>query len=127
LYAKFDFSPTLNLHLDYTYLDRKNKSNPGIRLIDAPKHKAFAYLVYNPVEALELIASVNYEGSRLNETDGSRGVGSFTVANLKASWNLSARLRAEFGVNNVLDENYAYDEGYPEPGRNFILNLRYRY
>lgn len=127
LYAKIDITATLDMRVDYTYLDRKNKTSPDILPIDTPKHKAFAYLVYTPRPFLEFVASVNYEGSRLNETDGSRGVDSFTVANLKGAWSFANGMRAEFGINNLLDENYAYDEGYPEAGRNFSVNLRYRY
>lgn len=127
LYIDIGLNAMLDLHFNYTYLDRENETNPEIQPIDTPNHKAFAYLVYSPMQALELIGSVVYEDSRLNETDGSRSVPSFTVANLKASWQLVNGVLAEFGVNNVLDENYAYDEGYPEAGRNYFVTLRYRY
>ena len=117
----------LDLHFDYTYLDRKNKTRPDVRPIDTPRHKAFAYLVYQPIDALDLIASTVYESRRISESTGVRGVGAFTVVNLKASWRMRADLALEFGANNVADRNYAYDEGFPEPGRNWFLNLHYRF
>jgi iron complex outermembrane recepter protein len=76
---------------------------------------------------LDIIASIVYEGSRVSESTGARPVDSFTVANLKGSWEFRSGWIAELGANNVLDEDYAYDEGYPEPGRNFFVNLHYRF
>jgi iron complex outermembrane recepter protein len=127
VYLDVSLSPQLDLHLDYTWLDRENKTRPDVQPTDTPEHKAFAYLVYNPIPMLDLIASVVYEGSRVSESTGERPVDSFTVANLKGSWEFRSDWIAELGVNNVLDEDYAYDEGYPEPGRNFFLNLHYRF
>jgi iron complex outermembrane receptor protein len=36
-------------------------------------------------------------------------------------------LSAQLGVRNLLDRNYYYTAGYPEAGRNWYLNLRYRF
>jgi iron complex outermembrane recepter protein len=127
LYVRFDLLKDLFLHVDYTYLDRENKTRSDVKPIDTPDHKVFGYLVYTPIPSLELVASVIYEGSRLNESPGVREADAFTVANLKGSWDWRNGLVTEFGINNVFDEDYAYDEGFPEPGRNFFLNVQYRY
>lgn len=127
LFLDVSLTSQLDLHLDYTWLDRENKTRPEVLPTDTPEHKAFAYLVYNPLPLLDLIVSVVYEGSRVSESTGERPVDSFTVANLKASWELRNGWIAELGANNVLDEDYAYDEGYPEPGRNYFVNLQYRF
>ena len=127
LYLDATLTSKLDLHLDYTWLDRKNKTRPEVVPTDTPQHKAFAYLVYTPVPLLDLIASIVYEGSRVSESTGERPVDSFKVANLKGSREFGNGWIAELGVNNVFDEDYAYDEGYPEPGRNFFFNLQYRF
>jgi iron complex outermembrane receptor protein len=31
------------------------------------------------------------------------------------------------GVKNLLDRNYFYTAGYPEEGRNWFLNMRFRF
>jgi iron complex outermembrane receptor protein len=49
------------------------------------------------------------------------------VGNLKATFIATEQLSAEFGVNNVADQNYAYEEGFPEPGRNYFANLNLSY
>jgi iron complex outermembrane recepter protein len=120
-------SPNVDLHFDYTYLDRENKTRPDVRPIDTPRHKAAAYFLYRPLTALEVIASTIYESSRISESTGVRGVDSFTVVNLKGSWRVRPDLAVEFGANNIADRDYAYDEGFPEPGRNWFLNLHYRF
>lgn len=127
LYLDAALGAAADLHLDYTWLDRKNRTRPEIKPIDTPEHKAFASLVYRVAPAVELVASVVYESSRLSESPGERGVGAFTVANLKGSWKLPDGLVAEFGVDNLMDRDWGYDEGYPEPGRHYFLNLRYVY
>lgn len=58
--------------------------------------------------------------------------GGFTVADLsieKRIFNISdyghVTMRGE--IQNVLDKDYAYIKGYPMPGRNFALSLKYTY
>ena len=36
-------------------------------------------------------------------------------------------LTAQAGIKNLFDRNYYYTAGYPEAGRNWYLNLRYRF
>jgi iron complex outermembrane recepter protein len=127
LFVDAALSPNVDFHFDYTYLDRQNKTRPDVRPIDTPRHKAFAYFLYRPLVDLELIASAVYEGRRISESTGLRGVDAFTVLNLKASWLVRKDLAVEFGANNIADQDYAYDEGFPEPGRNWFLNLHYRF
>ena len=127
VYLDVALASNFDLHFDYTYLDRENKTRPEVRPIDTPRHKAFAYLSYRPIESLEIIASTIYESDRISVSTGERGVDSFTVANLKGSWLLRSDFVVEFGVNNITDEDFAYDEGFPEPGRNYFVNLQYRF
>jgi len=56
----------------------------------------------------------------------------FTVADLTLSKVLFSTenqgcLTLNTGVNNLFDEDYAYVKGYPMPGRNFYVGLRYDY
>lgn len=127
LWADWDATETLLLHLDYTYLDRDNISNPELRPVDTPEHKVFGFARYSPTPFLYFQASAEYNDKRFSETNGSRVAESFTVANTKASWEARNGFAVDVGVRNIADENYAYEEGYPEPGRTWFLNLRYRY
>jgi len=126
-WADWNATDTLLLHLDYTYLDRDNISNPELRPVDTPDHKVFGFARYSPTPFLYFQASAEYNDKRFSETNGSRVAKSFTTANLKASWETQTGIAFDVGVRNIADENYAYEEGYPEPGRTWFLNLRYRY
>ncbi|MBF6651017.1 TonB-dependent siderophore receptor [Methylobacter sp. BlB1] len=127
LFATAQINDQWRAHANYTWLDRNNISNPGIYPTDTPRHKIFTYLEYQPVQYLRLLASAEYNGKRYSNTTGTRIAEDFVVGNLKATFIATEQLSAEFGVNNVADQNYAYEEGFPEPGRNYFANLNLSY
>ncbi|MGJ0428830.1 TonB-dependent receptor plug domain-containing protein [Methylobacter sp.] len=127
LFATAQINDQWRAHANYTWLDRNNISNPGIYPTDTPRHKIFTYLEYHPMQYLRLLASAEYNGKRYSNTTGTRIAEDFVVGNLKATFIATKQLSAEFGVNNVADQNYAYEEGFPEPGRNYFANLNLSY
>jgi len=127
LFATAQINDQWRAHANYTWLDRNNISNPGIYPTDTPRHKIFTYLEYQPMQYLRLLASAEYNGKRYSNTTGTRIAEDFVVGNLKATFIATEQLSAEFGVNNVADQNYAYEEGFPEPGRNYFANLNLSY
>lgn len=114
-------------HFNYTWLDRHNITNPQFKPLDTPKHKVFAYLEYQPIQYLRLLASAEYNAKRYSNTTGTRVAKDFVVGNLKATFIANKNLNAEFGVNNVADQLYAYEEGFFEPGRNYFANINLSY
>jgi len=40
---------------------------------------------------------------------------------------IRTHVTVQAGVKNLLDRNYYYTAGYPEEGRNWYFNLRYRF
>lgn len=127
LFATAQINDQWRAHANYTWLDRNNITNPDIFPTDTPRHKIFTYLEYQPVQYLRLLASAEYNGKRYSNTTGTRIAEDFVVGNLKATLIATEQLSAEFGVNNVADQNYAYEEGFPEPGRNYFANLNLSY
>jgi iron complex outermembrane receptor protein len=113
----------IELHTSYTYLDRDNKTSPAVLPLDTPMHKVFAYLQYEPSENVQLVLSSQYESERFSATNGSRMTDSFTTADFKAVWQPLDNLQAELGARNLTDELYAFEEGYPEAGRTWFVNL----
>jgi iron complex outermembrane receptor protein len=126
-YATAKISDQWRMHVNYTWLDRNNITHPQIKPLRTPRHKVFSYLEYQPIRYLRLLASAEYNDKRFSDTDGTRIADAFVVGNLKATFIANKHLNAEFGVNNVADQNYAYEEGFPEPGRNYFANINYRY
>ncbi len=54
--------------------------------------------------------------------------GGFTVVDLSLSKQLfDSRCVLSVNVGNLFDKDYAYVKGYPMPGRNYQLNLNYRF
>ncbi len=124
----FDWKPCAEFQLttSYAYLDRKNESQPDIRLIDTPRHSLLTYADIRPVKWLSLIPSLEYNGSRYSTTYGMEA-GAWAVANLKLSLHLPKEVTMSAGVNNLLDRNYELAEGFPEAGRNFFVNVQYKF
>ncbi|MDD1620826.1 MAG: TonB-dependent receptor, partial [Methylococcaceae bacterium] len=127
LFATAQINDQWRAHANYTWLDRNNISSPGIYPLDTPKHKVFTYLEYQPIQYLRLLASAEYNDKRYSNTTGTRVAKDFVIGNLKATFIAHKQLNAEFGVNNVADQNFAYEEGFPEPGRNYFANLNLSY
>lgn len=121
----FDYNPTeaFAIGANYSYLDRKNESQPSVRLIDTPRHSFFGYAEIRPVKWLSIIPSVEYGGSRYSTTYGIE-TGAYAVSNLKFSVRLPQNVTVSAGVNNLFDRNYALTEGYPEAGRTFFVNMQ---
>jgi outer membrane cobalamin receptor len=38
-----------------------------------------------------------------------------------------SKMTVQGGINNLFGRNFFYTAGYPEPGRNWFVNLRYRF
>ena len=122
--AGFDFEPATGLKVgsNYSYIKRKNKSNPEFLFTHVPNHKVFAYANYRFLKIAELVASTEYNSKRNSTSYGTRAAG-YTLVNAKASVQLYKFLSAEVGLNNIFDRNYSLTEGFPEAGRNFFINL----
>jgi iron complex outermembrane recepter protein len=112
--------------VNYTYTEWDNRSNDD-KLIDIPEHKFVAYAIYSLFDRLDLSADSTTYSGRYSSSNGVRETESFTVLNAKAALSLIGGLAVEAGVNNLLDENYEIEEGYPEEGINYFTNLTYKF
>jgi iron complex outermembrane receptor protein len=121
-----DLTDTLTAGINYTFLERDNRSNDD-ELTNTPNHKLFTFLRYSPLTWLALQTDLTYYSKSYSSSDGARVADEFAVVNAKAEVEPLKDLIIEAGINNLFDTNYAYDEGYPEPGINFFGNVRYRF
>lgn len=119
----------LNLQANYTYLSRRNMTNPGLPMIDTPRHKTYGSLTYQPVPRVSLLADLRYEGGRHYQNDGGRfgRASNYAVAGFGASARVYRQIELQAGVHNAFDRNYLLVDGYPEAGRTVYVNLRYRF
>ncbi|WP_293778554.1 TonB-dependent receptor [uncultured Oxalicibacterium sp.] len=120
-------SKTIEIGGNYTYIDRENKSSPTVYLIDTPAHKLFAYAKWSATPRLDLIGNATYNSKRYSNSTGTRIASGFSLINAKLRYALDKGWSLEAGVNNLLDRNYAYSEGFYEEGRSLFANLNYRF
>jgi iron complex outermembrane receptor protein len=71
-------------------------------------------------------AGGEYNSSRYSTSYGTRA-GAYSLFNGLVSDHVWKYFSVEGGVNNIFDRDFALVEGYPEPGRNYFVSLRYRY
>ncbi|MEN6440105.1 MAG: TonB-dependent receptor [Syntrophobacter sp.] len=113
--------------VNYTYIQYENRSSTD-NITNIPHNKVFAYLQYfTPLKGLSLLGSVEYNGDRYSSTDGIRVAQEYALVNTKAIYEVYKGFSLEAGINNITDENYEIDEGYPLEGRTYFVNLRYKF
>lgn len=114
----------LSLNFNYTYIERKNITNPTIHFTDVPNTKVMGTLEYSPIKILRFIANSEFNSSRFSTSYGAR-VPDYTLLNFYASGKITKNFSIDAGLNNIFDKNYSLVEGYPEEGRNFFVTLRF--
>ena len=120
----------------YTHLDVKN-SDSSIKITDVPADKLIVSNTFSPIEALSWINSFEYDSSRFASV-GTTGAGVNTKSvyyntgdvgtwNTKVTYHVTKAFSLDAGVNNILDRNYYISYGYPEAGRSYYANVRYKF
>jgi iron complex outermembrane recepter protein len=117
---------TLESGFNYSYIFIDNRTNSD-KITDIPRHKLFAYARYMPLERLSMLADIEYNTDRYSSTDGVQTVGSFTLTNFRATYEIVKDVKIEGGVLNIFDRDYAMSEGYPMPGRSYLVNMCYTF
>ncbi|AYB29672.1 TonB-dependent receptor plug domain-containing protein [Chryseolinea soli] len=123
--ADYNLAKGLNLGINYTYMRRKNETNPAIFFTNVPDHKIFGFVDYSFLSRVNILASAERNSKRYSTSYGT-SAGGYTLVNTKASVKLIKNLQLEGGVNNIFDTNYALVEGFPEAGRNYFVSLSFR-
>ncbi|MGQ0286595.1 TonB-dependent receptor plug domain-containing protein [Pasteurellaceae bacterium 22721_9_1] len=116
----------LTVGANYTYIKAKNNNGDHIR--DIPTHKFFAYLDWAITPELSFYLSQSAEKGRYTLTkDGAKKLSGFGVTDVKFNYKVTNNFNIDIGVSNLFDKNYAYTEGYPEEGRMYFANLKYKF
>jgi iron complex outermembrane receptor protein len=123
LSGSYAVNADLTLQANYTYLDRTNVSQPTVRLTDTPREKLFVSLDYAFAPRWNAIVSADTESKRYTTSDAKRIAGGFTRVDAIVRGSMSDWFDLSFGVRNALDRLYAYQEGFPEPGRTFFCEI----
>lgn len=121
----FDWNPMeeIGFGIQYTFTERENLSHPEIHFTDVPKHMANGYLRYTLFQMLEVQFSGMYNSSRISTSSGLYSADPFFTMDFSVVFRLQA-IAMEAAIENMLDADFSYMEGYPAPGRRFMLGFR---
>jgi iron complex outermembrane recepter protein len=104
-----------------------NPSNPDYELTGVPEIKGIAYMTYRITDQLSLTPNVEFASKRWTVTsDGSvyYKTGAFGLVNLEAEYDLDEHTAFAVTGRNLLDADYQLTDGFPEPGRSFVANVK---
>jgi iron complex outermembrane receptor protein len=119
----------LQFTANYTYLSRKNQSNPSLILVDTPRHKIYSSATYRLLRHVTLLADIRYEAGRFNQNDAGTFLRApqFAAVGVGGTARIYRQAEVQVSVQNLFDRNYFLVDGYPEAGRTAYVNLRYRF
>jgi iron complex outermembrane receptor protein len=139
-------APQLTLDVSYAYINRNIdydfSSNRDVSevlteiqiLPTLPKNKFIANATIRLPRAILAIANLRYEGGiTLQDTTYRSGPEIEPFSESYASFDLGgivpvyAGASLQAGVRNLFDKDYYYTAGYPQLGRNWFFNLRFRF
>lgn len=107
---------------NYTWLRRKNLSNPALRPTDTPRQKLFASARWN-YGPWHVTGSTEASSKRYSSSNGAQVAHGFAIYHLKGGYRFVNGTQIDAGVRNLGDKLYSYSEGYPLAGRNFFVNV----
>ena len=110
----------------YSYIERKNLTHPEIKFTDVPVHKLMGNLELKLIKHVSILANAEYNSSRYSTSYGTKAE-AFELYNLYISTDVIKGFTLRTGINNILDKNYCYSEGYPAEGRNLFVSLSYKF
>ncbi|NTV66423.1 MAG: TonB-dependent receptor [Chlorobaculum sp.] len=117
----------LKTHVAYSVIDRQNDSNPLLVFTDVPKHKLNGYVQFLLKKETWLLVESEYNTKRYSNTNGLYTASPYGLVNLHMNTGLTDALSLHAAVNNLFDRNYTVSEGYPEPGREYVMSMNYAF
>ena len=118
---------TLQLSGQVNVVDIDNLNNPNMLPTGSPEYKYLAAGDWQFLEQWNLRVDAQHESKRYSNSTGTRVADAFTLVNAFVRFMPVEHLGIELGVRNATDELYAYEEGFYEAGRTWLVQLDYRY
>ncbi|MFP4160061.1 MAG: TonB-dependent receptor plug domain-containing protein [Desulfobacterales bacterium] len=118
--------------VNFTYLTEYEDEETGEDLPHVSDLLISYGLLVSDYDGFSMRLNVAHTGDQYIEHPTAGEKGKFSVANLTiekrlADFNRAGDLSLRGEIDNLFDRDYSYTEGYPMPGRNFALSLRYTY
>lgn len=113
---------SLRLAAQADFLERKNLSSPNLAPTNTPKRRYRAVASWEFATDWRLRVDGQYESERISNTTGTRVAGAYAVVNAFARYD-AGHWGVEIGGRNLGDRLYAFEEGFYEAGRTWVLQL----
>jgi iron complex outermembrane receptor protein len=122
----------LTVDTNYSFLNRTitgPQNMLGVFPTGTPKHKVVGTASLRLPHKMLLLATARYESGTITTNDSGLVIpaSKFGTLDFGGIIPIKTGLDLQAGVKNLFDRNYYYQEGYPEAGRNWYTNLRYRF
>ncbi len=117
-----------DLRASATWLDPRNDSrgrNRDKRLPRRARHSARIDLDRR-LQRLSFGASVYAAGARYDDLGNARRLGGYALTELRLGYELAPAWQLRLSADNVFDRRYETAAFYNQPGRTYLLSLRYR-
>ncbi|MFP4021393.1 MAG: hypothetical protein ACLFUK_07285, partial [Halanaerobium sp.] len=102
------------------YLDSK-KENSSEQIGDMPYHRFGLNMKYT-MNDTEYIFNNDFTGDRSDSVTG-EDLDSYFISDLKVIRNINDNTEIKISINNLFDKDYEVVDGYPMPGRNYMLSI----
>ncbi len=119
----------LTLDANYGFLNRSISDASNVFPTGTPKHKTVGTATLRMPWQLLVVSSVRYESGTVTSSDNGLVVPAsrFATMDLGGVMRIGSGMSLRAGVKNLFDREYYYQEGFPEAGRNWYLNVGWRF
>lgn len=127
----------LNRTLEYNFGDLVNVSEvlTSVQILPTyPKNKVIANAVFRLPHSVLAIANYRYEGGIIlqdttyrTEPENLPFSSSYGTVDIGTVVPIAVGFTAQAGIKNLLDRDYYYTPGFPEAGRNWFFNMRFKF
>ena len=118
--------------VNYTFQARRIRIPANVaplQLTGVPGHKAFAYLSWAASSDFTVTPNLQLASNRWTVTTNGATyykTGAFALLGVSFNARLAGRFDVNFGLRNMMDSHYQLTSGFPEQGRTFFAELRFR-
>lgn len=122
----FHMNKALGVNLNYTRLSATNTATHNW-IIYRPRHEYKGTISYNFIDKANLYLTGRRLSKRYTTEDNSTFLKGYFVMDANCSYNITKFAQLTLTVNNVLDENYEEEEGYPMPGTSAVAGMKLKF
>ena len=122
--ANYFIRKNLRFQATYSFIERSNLSQPQLYFTDIPQDKIQANVQWKPFKNFLFKADFSHYSDRYSTSYGIKAK-AFQLINSSVSYFWKG-FTFSGGINNLLDANYAYAEGFPAQGRNYFISTIFR-